>query len=137
MAAVERALMQANAIEFVGKLPHGLNTGLGQDGKLLSGGQRQRIGIAHALYRNNNLLILDEPTSALDIESEHDLMQLLNKLKHDILIVVISHRPAAIKLSDKISVIADGKLVANGSYSELYENNPYFKGMIEKGFMEH
>lgn len=135
--AVNHALIQANAMEFVAKLPNGLETGLGQDGKLLSGGQRQRIGVARALYRNNKVLILDEPTSALDIESEHDLMQLLNNLKHEILIVVISHRPAAIKLSDRISVIADGKLVANGEYKELYENNSYFKNMIEKGLITH
>ena len=132
---VKQALINANAMEFVEKLPKGLETGLGQDGKLLSGGQRQRIGIARALYRNNKVLILDEPTSALDIESEHDLMSLLNQLKKEVLIIVISHRPAAIKLSDRISVIADGKLIANGEYSQLYAESEYFKSMIEKGFM--
>ena len=132
---VKRALNQANAMEFVEKLPQGLYTGLGQDGKLLSGGQRQRIGIARALYRNNNVLVLDEPTSALDIESEHDLMSLLNNLKNDMLIIVISHRPAAIKLSDKITVVADGKIIANGDYSTLFNDNDYFRSMIEKGFI--
>ncbi|WP_331351978.1 ABC transporter ATP-binding protein [Cellvibrio sp. UBA7671] len=133
IARVKTALQQANAMEFVEKLPKGLENDLGQDGKLLSGGQRQRIGIARALYRNNKILVLDEPTSALDIDSEHELMQLLNELKHDRLIIVISHRPAAIKLSDKITVIADGKLIANDSYSALYESNSYFRNMIEKG----
>lgn len=132
---VIKALQQANAMEFVEKLPQGLETRLGQDGKLLSGGQRQRIGIARALYRNNKILVLDEPTSALDIESEHDLMQLLNQLKYERLTIVISHRPAAIKLSDRIVVIADGTLIANGSYEELYADNQYFKLMIEKGFI--
>lgn len=132
---VKQALIHANAMEFVEKLAKGLETGLGQDGKLLSGGQRQRIGIARALYRKNKVLILDEPTSALDIESEHELMNLLNQLKHEVLIIVISHRPAAIKLSDKISVIADGKLIANGDYTQLYAENDYFRSMIEKGFM--
>ncbi|GGY82206.1 ABC transporter ATP-binding protein [Cellvibrio zantedeschiae] len=132
---VKYALKQANAMEFVEKLPQGINTGLGQDGKLLSGGQRQRIGIARALYRSNQVLILDEPTSALDIESEHEIMQLLNELKNEVLIIVISHRPAAIKLSDKITVIADGKLLANGEYSQLISENEYFKAMIEKGFI--
>jgi ATP-binding cassette, subfamily B, bacterial PglK len=132
---VKKALRFANAMEFVEKLPNGLDTGLGQDGKLLSGGQRQRIGIARALYRNNKILVLDEPTSALDIESEHELMTLLNHLKKEVLIIVISHRPAAIKLSDRISVIADGSLIANGEYAELYKENEYFKSMIEKGFM--
>lgn len=134
-AKVIQALQQANAMEFVEKLPQGLETRLGQDGKLLSGGQRQRIGIARALYRNNKILVLDEPTSALDIESEHDLMQLLNQLKYERLTIVISHRPAAIKLSDRIIVIADGALIANGSYEELYADNQYFKLMIEKGFI--
>ncbi|HOY21775.1 MAG TPA: ABC transporter ATP-binding protein [Cellvibrio sp.] len=132
---VKQALVQANAMEFVEKLPQGIDTGLGQDGKLLSGGQRQRIGIARALYRSNKVLILDEPTSALDIESEHELMQLLNNLKHDVLIIVISHRPAAIKLSDKITVVADGEIIANGDYNQLFAENDYFKAMIEKGFM--
>lgn len=132
---VKRALIFANAMEFVEKLPKGLDTVLGQDGKLLSGGQRQRIGIARALYRDNKVLVLDEPTSALDIESEHDLMNLLNQLKTEVLIIVISHRPAAIKLSDRISVIADGNLIANGEYEQLFAQNEYFKSMIEKGFM--
>jgi ABC-type multidrug transport system fused ATPase/permease subunit len=132
---VIEALRKANAMDFVEKLPKSLDTNLGQDGKILSGGQRQRIGIARALYRNNKVLILDEPTSALDIESEHDLMQLLNQLKHERLIVVISHRPAAIKLSDQIVMIGEGEVIANGSYDELYENNQPFKLMIEKGFI--
>lgn len=135
MERVKRALIQANAMEFVEKMPKGLDTNLGQDGKLLSGGQRQRIGIARALYRSNKALILDEPTSALDIDSEHELMQLLNQLKHSVLIVVISHRPAAIKLSDRISVIVDGKLIANGDYADLHANNEYFNSIIEKGSM--
>lgn len=135
LASIKRALIQANAMEFVEKLSQGMATRLGQDGKLLSGGQRQRIGIARALYRNNKVLVLDEPTSALDIESEHDLMCLLNELKKEILIIVISHRPAAIKLSDKITVIVEGEIMADGSYSSLYANNNYFKAMIEKGFL--
>ncbi len=129
------ALRQANAMEFVEKLPLGINSSLGQDGKLLSGGQRQRIGIARALYRDNKVLILDEPTSALDIESEFELMTLLEKLKKDVLTIVISHRPAAIKLSDKICIITDGIISAEGSYVELMRSNKQFQDLMEKGFM--
>ncbi len=129
------ALQQANAMEFVEKLPLGINSILGQDGKLLSGGQRQRIGIARALYRDNKILILDEPTSALDIESEFELMTLLGKLKKEVLIVVISHRPAAIKLSDKICIIEQGSLIAEGSYAELIQSNKHFQELMEKGLM--
>lgn len=135
LVQVKKALIQANAMEFVEKLPQGLDTPLGQDGKLLSGGQRQRIGIARALYRNNHVLVLDEPTSALDIESEHELMLLLNELKKDILIIVISHRPAAIKLSDRITVVAEGEIISNGDYSTLFAESDYFRSMIEKGFI--
>ena len=133
---VKDALTKANALDFVEQLPQGLNTRLGQDGKRLSGGQRQRIGIARALYRNSKILILDEPTSALDIESEYDLMMLLNDLKNFVLTIVISHRPAAIKLSDTITLLDQGEVIASASYQELRENNSNFREILEKGMME-
>lgn len=133
---VVRALEQANAMEFVQRLPKGLKTGLGQDGKLLSGGQRQRIGIARTLYRDSKMLILDEPTSALDIESEYELMMLLGKLKAEVLIIVISHRPAAIKLSDTITILEHGQLLATGSYDHLKNSSRHFREMMEKGLLD-
>lgn len=130
---VKSALADANALQFVMELSNGLNTNLGQDGRLLSGGQRQRIGIARSLYRKKSVLILDEPTSALDIESEHETMQLLNRLKDNLLIIVISHRPAAIKLSDCITILSEGKVVANGAYQNLLTSNTHFRELVEKG----
>lgn len=133
---VINALTLANAIDFVEKLPNGIHTNLGQDGKLLSGGQRQRIGIARSLYRNNNILILDEPTSALDIESEYDFIQILTKLKKNVLIIVISHRPAAIKCSDTITLLDKGSVIGHGTYAELMQTNATFAEMMEKSMIQ-
>ncbi len=136
LARVERALAMAKARDFVDKLPNGMHSNLGQDGKLLSGGQRQRIGIARALYHDAQILILDEPTSALDIESEHEVMLTLQSLKNAVLIVIISHRPAAIKMSDNITLIENGELVARGSYIELQNDNTYFQKLMEMSAAE-
>ncbi|MCK5662663.1 MAG: ATP-binding cassette domain-containing protein, partial [Thiotrichaceae bacterium] len=120
----------------VEKMPIGKNTVLGQDGKLLSGGQRQRIGIARALYKHTCVLILDEPTSALDINSEHEFMNCLHELKSQLLVILISHRPAAIKLSDNIIIIDSGRLSACGSYNDLITNNLDFKKLMQKASAE-
>jgi len=133
---VVKALKNANALEFVERLPDGIDTQLGQDGKLLSGGQRQRIGVARSLYREKKVLILDEPTSALDIDSEYELMMLLNRLKETVLVIVISHRPAAIKFSDVITILDRGKVIGSDSYASLKSNNVYFREMLEKGLIE-
>ncbi len=133
---VIRALKQANAMNFVENLPKGIHTRLGQDGKLLSGGQRQKIGIARSLYRNPKILILDEPTSALDIESEYDFMMLLRKLKAQALIIVISHRPSALKYSDRITLMQNGKIESHGTFQHLKEISPVFINILEKCTLE-
>ncbi len=130
MDRVKQALTLANADEFVDELPSGIHSNLGQDGKLLSGGQRQRIGIARALYKQTDLLVLDEPTSALDMESEYKLMKTLNSLKKDLIILVISHRPASIKMSDKIILMSAGQLEDIGTFTELSERNDDFRQMM-------
>jgi len=133
---VNTVLRLANAEEFVEKLPKGIYSNLGQDGKLLSGGQRQRIGIARALYKKTDLLVLDEPTSALDMESEYKLMKTLNSLKDDLIILVISHRPASIKMSDKIILMAEGQLENMATYEELILKNEKFKEMMALSIAE-
>jgi ATP-binding cassette, subfamily B, bacterial PglK len=126
------ALKKANILDFVLKLPKGIHTKLGEDGKLLSGGQRQKIGIARSLYKNLKILILDEPTSALDIESEYEFMMLLRSLKDQMLIIIISHRPSAIKCSDVITIIDNGKIEAHGALAYLEKTSPHFRSMLQK-----
>jgi ATP-binding cassette, subfamily B, bacterial PglK len=126
------ALEKANILDFVRKLPKGIRTKLGEDKKLLSGGQRQKNGIARSLYKSSKILILDEPTSALDMESEYEFMMLLRALKDQLLIIIISHRPSAIKCSDLITLIENDKIESHGTLTELKETSPHFRSMLEK-----
>jgi ATP-binding cassette, subfamily B, bacterial PglK len=131
-----KSLELAGAAEFVNRLPAGVDTVLGQDGKTLSGGQRQKIAIARCLYRNADILFLDEPTSALDIDAEFEFMQVLERLKHQHLIIIVSHRPSAIRCSDYICLMKDGRVEAAGSFDELKQVSESFRNLIEKSSME-
>ena len=92
----------ANISNFIEKLPGKYNEKVGERGVRLSGGQRQRIGVARALYRDANLIILDEPTNALDLETENLVMNSLSSLKKDITVIMISHSNSSLKFFDKI-----------------------------------
>lgn len=89
-----------------------------EDGSNLSGGQKQLIGIARALYQSSPILVLDEPTASMDKECEFEVMQLLMRLKRDMIIIMITHKPEIAKLSDKIYIL-DNKTVA---ISERYDH---------------
>ncbi|UCM91072.1 ABC transporter ATP-binding protein [Streptomyces marincola] len=116
---VRQALVDANALEFVERLPQGLDTLVGDNGARLSGGQRQRLAIARALIRDPRILILDEATSALDTRSEALVQQALNRLVHGRTTFVVAHRLSTIRNADRIVVMQDGQIQEIGSHDEL------------------
>lgn len=116
---IVEAARQAHAMEFIERLPQGLDTLIGEDGALLSGGQRQRLAIARALLKDAPILILDEATSALDAESEKKVRQALQVLMHNRTTLVIAHRLATVKQADQVVVIDQGGVVETGTHDEL------------------
>jgi ATP-binding cassette subfamily B protein len=117
--AVREALRDANALEFVDRLPEGLDTVVGEHGARLSGGQRQRLAIARALIRDPRVLILDEATSALDTRSEALVQQALARLLHGRTTFVVAHRLSTIRGADRIVVMGDGAIQEVGTHEEL------------------
>ncbi|MBD2691791.1 heterocyst formation ABC transporter subunit HepA [Anabaena catenula] len=120
-AEIKEAARLANAQEFILEMPEGFDTKLGDRGIRLSGGQRQRLAIARALLRNPEILILDEATSALDSVSERLIQESLEKLAVGRTVIAIAHRLSTIAKADKVVVLEQGRIVEQGKYQELLE----------------
>ena len=116
---IERAARAANAHDFIGRLPQGYQTVLGERGATLSGGERQRLSIARALLKNTPILILDEPTSALDVETESAMMEALERLTRGRTTFIIAHRLSTILRANRILVLHEGQVVESGTHEEL------------------
>lgn len=116
-----QAAREANALEFIEKLPHGFDTLTGERGVKLSGGQRQRIAIARAILTNAPILVLDEATSALDSESEKLIQDALENLMHGRTSIIIAHRLSTVASLDRIVVLSEGSIVEDGSHEQLVQ----------------
>ena len=135
-ADITAAAKAANAMEFIDRLPEGLNTQIGQGGNSLSGGQRQRIAIARAILKNAPILVLDEATSALDTESERLIQDALTRLMRDRTTLVIAHRLSTIEHADQIAVMDQGRIVELGTHRELLDTGGQYSALHRMQFHE-
>jgi len=119
MKDVIAAAKAAHAHEFIMAMPNGYDSVVGEMGMQISGGQRQRLAIARALLKNAPILVLDEATSALDAESERLVQEALENLMTTRTTLVIAHRLSTIRRADRIVVLADGRIVEEGTHEEL------------------
>lgn len=130
-AEIADALQTAQCMEFVEKLPYGINTGVSQGGKNLSGGQRQRLTIARALVGKPPILILDDSMSALDYSTDLALRQALKEKMSESCVVIISQRATTLKNADKIIVLEEGRAVGTGTHTELLNSCKEYKEIYD------
>ena len=131
--AIERAARLAGAHEFIERLPEGYATEIGERGFSLSGGQRQRIAIARAILADPRVLILDDATSSVDPTKEHEIRDAMRVVMEGRTTVVIAHRPATIALADRVVVLAEGRVVADGTHEQLLAESDRYREILAAG----
>ena len=126
----------ANAYEFINDLPEGFDTNIGDAGSKLSGGQKQRLSIARAVLKNPPIMVLDEATSALDTESERLVQNALENMMKHRTSIVIAHRLSTIQNADLIVVMQKGRIIEQGTHTELIQKNGMYKRLVEMQTIE-
>lgn len=129
---VRAAAGMARVDEFVDSLPGGYGYMMGESGSGLSGGQRQRVSIARAFLKNAPVLILDEATSALDMRSEAAIQNALDELSRGHTTFIIAHRFSTLRMAQRILVFEAGRILADGTHQELYENCLLYRGLYDE-----
>ena len=135
-AEVEAAAKAAAAHEFIEALSEGYDTKLGERGVMLSGGQKQRVAIARAILRDAPVLLLDEATSALDAESERAVQEAVEHLSKNRTTLIVAHRLATVKKADRIVVMQDGAVVAEGTHDALVAENGLYARLARLQFTD-
>ncbi|KAA2284429.1 lipid A export permease/ATP-binding protein MsbA [Arenimonas fontis] len=133
---IRAAAEAANALEFIERLPGGMQARIGENGGLLSGGQRQRLAIARAILKDAPILILDEATAALDTESERLVQAALDRLIPDRTTLVIAHRLSTVEHADQVLVLDGGRLVEQGRHAELLARGGLYAHLHRMQFRE-
>ena len=128
------ALKAAYAFDFVMATPEGLDTVIGEQGVRLSGGERQRLAIARAILKDPPILILDEATSSLDSEAEREVQQALDRLIAGRTTLVIAHRLSTVRNADRIVVVAEGRIIEEGTHAELLKQGGLYRRLYEMQF---
>ncbi|SDT80014.1 ABC transporter ATP-binding protein [Actinoplanes derwentensis] len=126
---IRRVLAMTGLHRMIEALPAGLDTPVGDHGRRLSGGQRQRVAIARCLLARPDLILLDEPTAHLDPDSEHALTATLNEVAAVCALVVIAHRFSTVRAADRILVVDEGRIRADGTHDTLLRTDPYYRRM--------
>ena len=127
-AELIEAAKQSDAHDFIMNTENGYDTIVGEGGGKLSVGQKQRIAIARAMLRKPQILILDEPTSALDKESSRRVIETLQKLKRDLILILVTHKIDSVINADMIFTMKDGKIIETGDHKALMANkNEYYR----------
>ena len=135
-AEVRAAAVSANAHDFIVAFPQGYDTLVGERGVQLSGGQKQRIALARAILKSPRVLLLDEATSALDAESEAAVMEALQRLSVGRTVITIAHRLSTMQRSDRVAVLAGGRVVECGPFADLFgDKTSAFRALVERQMM--
>jgi subfamily B ATP-binding cassette protein MsbA len=131
---IEAAAKAAHAMEFIKRLPEGLDTRVGERGARLSGGQRQRVAIARAILKDAPILILDEATSNLDTESERHVQDALETLRQGRTTLIIAHRLSTVETADRVVVLDRGRIVETGTHAELLAKSGLYSDLYQLQF---